>query len=96
MSNVQAEQLAGGESDAAVDIIEELRLRTWARLNYVPPEERSESWHPVVLDEMRCRDAEMAGGDTTRAETERGAVDPEAGRSIEPSLSAKPVAALKA
>ncbi len=34
-----------------LDFIEELRLRRWARQNYVPPEQRDVSWHPVVLDE---------------------------------------------
>jgi hypothetical protein len=42
-----------------VDFIEELRLRRWARQNYVPPEERNSSWHPVVLDEMDRRDLEV-------------------------------------
>ncbi len=40
--------------------IAELRLRRWARENYVPePERRSSSWHPVVLDEMRRKDEEL-------------------------------------
>lgn len=41
---------------ADIDFIEELRLRRWARENYVPTDEREESWHPVVLDEMRNKD----------------------------------------
>jgi hypothetical protein len=41
-----------------LDFIEELRLRRWARQNYVPPEERDSSWHPVVLDEMDRKDLE--------------------------------------
>ncbi len=36
-----------------VDVIDEIRLRTWARRNYTPRAERNEDWHPVVLDEMR-------------------------------------------
>lgn len=36
-----------------VDVIDEIRLRTWARRNYTPLAERNEDWHPVVLDEMR-------------------------------------------
>lgn len=40
------------------DFIEEIRLRTWARENYVSEDERDESWHPVVLDEMRIKDGE--------------------------------------
>jgi hypothetical protein len=38
----------------------ELRLRRWARLNYVSPDRRPASWHPIVLAEMSCRDAELA------------------------------------
>jgi hypothetical protein len=41
-----------------VDFIEELRLRRWARENYVPATEREHSWHPVVLDEMIRKDLE--------------------------------------
>jgi hypothetical protein len=41
-----------------VDFIEELRLRRWARENYVPRHEREVSWHPVVLDEMNRKDLE--------------------------------------
>ena len=42
-----------------LDFIEELRLRRWARQNYVPPEQRDSSWHPVVLDEMDRKDLEV-------------------------------------
>ena len=41
-----------------LDFIEELRLRRWARENYVPRGRREKSWHPVVLDEMDRKDAE--------------------------------------
>ena len=41
-----------------LDLIEELRLRRWARENYVPPDKRQRSWHPVVLEEMRNKDHE--------------------------------------
>jgi hypothetical protein len=44
---------------AEVDFIEELRLRRWARENYLPPEQRRPDWHPVVHDEMTRRDTEM-------------------------------------
>ncbi len=43
-----------------LDLASELRLRRWARLNYVAPDRRPSSWHPVVLAEMECRDAELA------------------------------------
>jgi hypothetical protein len=46
---------------AEVDFIEELRLRRWARENYVPQQERElSSWHPVILDEMARKDREMS------------------------------------
>jgi len=42
-----------------VDFIEEIRLRRWARENYVPADERDESWHPVVLEEMHSKEVEQ-------------------------------------
>jgi hypothetical protein len=42
-----------------VDFIEELRLRRWARENYVPREQRELSWHPVILDEMDRKEVEV-------------------------------------
>jgi hypothetical protein len=45
-----------GEAD--IDPIEEIRLRTWARQNYAPVEERDASWHPIILDEMDKKDHE--------------------------------------
>jgi hypothetical protein len=44
---------------ADLDFIEELRLRRWARENFVPPSERQLSWHPVILDEMNRKDVEV-------------------------------------
>jgi hypothetical protein len=41
-----------------LDFIEELRLRRWARENYVPAGLRQPSWHPVVHDEMKKKDHE--------------------------------------
>lgn len=43
-----------------VDFIEELRLRRWARENYVPAPERDTAWHPIILDEMTRKDGEYA------------------------------------
>lgn len=43
-----------------LDFIEELRLRRWAREHYVPGERRELAWHPVILDEMARKDAELA------------------------------------
>ena len=44
---------------AELDFIEELRLRRWARENFVPRSERQLSWHPVILDEMNRKDVEV-------------------------------------
>lgn len=48
------------QSEEPVSMIQEIRLRKWARQNYVPAQWRcDEDWHPVVLDEMHRRDAEL-------------------------------------
>ena len=48
------------QSEEPVSLIQELRLRQWARRNYVPAEWRRDTdWHSIVLDEMRRRDAEL-------------------------------------
>ena len=41
-----------------LDFIEELRLRRWARENYVPRTERSQSWHQIIHDEMGRKETE--------------------------------------
>lgn len=41
-----------------LDLVEELRLRRWARENYVESEARLAEWHEVILDEMTRRDLE--------------------------------------
>jgi hypothetical protein len=43
---------------AEMDFIEELKLRRWARENYVPRDKRQHSWHPVVHEEMEKKDYE--------------------------------------
>ena len=43
-----------------IDMIQELRLRCWAREHYVTPADRDEFWHPIILDEMKKRDQELA------------------------------------
>jgi hypothetical protein len=45
---------------ATLDLVEELRLRQWARLNHVPAEQRCAEWHPVILNEMLMKDADIA------------------------------------
>jgi hypothetical protein len=42
-----------------IDPVEELRLRRWARENYLPAAQRRPEWHPVILDEMLARDDEL-------------------------------------
>lgn len=37
-------------------MIEELKMRRWARENYVPKDKRAHSWHPVVHEEMEKKD----------------------------------------
>lgn len=41
-----------------LDLIAELRLRRWARENYVPTPQRDASWHPIILEEMGRKDIE--------------------------------------
>jgi hypothetical protein len=52
-------------TSAELDFIEELRLRRWARENYVPREQREAEWHPVVLEEMDRKDEELTVADVT-------------------------------
>jgi hypothetical protein len=49
-----------------MDLIEELRLRRWARENYVPPERRDRTWHPVIHDEMKKKDGEKFSSNQRR------------------------------
>jgi len=44
----------------ATDLVEEFRLRRWARENYVAANARDPGWHPLVLDEMRRKDQDQA------------------------------------
>ncbi len=41
------------------DLVEELRLRRWAREHYVAAGSRDSTWHTIILDEMRRRDDEL-------------------------------------
>jgi hypothetical protein len=43
-----------------LDLIEELRMRRWARENYVPTVKRESTWHPVIHDEMVRKDREWS------------------------------------
>jgi hypothetical protein len=42
-----------------IDFIEELKLRRWARENYVPQPKRDRMWHPVIHDEMGRKDRDL-------------------------------------
>jgi hypothetical protein len=52
---------------AELDFIEELRMRRWARENYVPPSERKHTWHPVIHEEMEKKEHEAKAPSTTPA-----------------------------
>jgi hypothetical protein len=52
---------------AELDLIEELRLRRWAREHYVPSEQRQQAWHPIIRDEMARKDLEAAEAETAPA-----------------------------
>jgi hypothetical protein len=54
----RAMKATGASKSVDLDLIEEFRLRRWARENYVPGDKRDESWHPIVLDEMTRKDRE--------------------------------------
>jgi hypothetical protein len=49
-----------GSGVVELDLIEELRLRRWAREHYVPRDQRKQAWHPVVHDEMGKKDTEAS------------------------------------
>jgi hypothetical protein len=49
-----------------LDFIEELRLRRWARENYVPRPHRQNNWHPIVHEEMEKKDGEGYEADVPR------------------------------
>ena len=42
-----------------IDFIEELRMRRWARENYVPQPKRDGTWHPIIHDEMGRKDRDL-------------------------------------
>ena len=43
---------ANVDSQIDVDVVWEIRLRTWARKHYVSSTYRNRDWHPIILDEM--------------------------------------------
>jgi hypothetical protein len=54
---------------AELDLIEELRLRRWARENYVPPHQRQDGWHWIVLDEMTKKEGEGSASNSSAAQS---------------------------
>ncbi len=46
------------DQETSIDPVEEIRLRTWARQNYIPRELRDDSLHPIILEEMSRKDRE--------------------------------------
>jgi hypothetical protein len=47
-----------------LDFIEELKLRRWARENYVPQTKRDGAWHPIIHDEMTRKDRDLRASGT--------------------------------
>ncbi|NQV23236.1 MAG: hypothetical protein HQ518_02615 [Rhodopirellula sp.] len=57
-----------GNDRRELDLVAELRLRQWARRNYVPAAQRRDSdWHAVVVNEMRRIDQDNRLAETTQA-----------------------------
>jgi len=50
-----------------IDFIEELKLRRWARENYVPQPKRDGTWHPIIHDEMGRKDRDLRTTGATAA-----------------------------
>lgn len=46
------------DSQQDIDVIDEFRMRTWARQNYMPADDREDGLHPVVVDEMLRKERE--------------------------------------
>lgn len=56
-----------GNDSRGLDLVAELRLRQWARRNYVPAEQRHDSdWHAVVVSEMRRIDRDLKLAERTQ------------------------------
>ena len=64
---VLGERVMSSSVLAELDFIEELRLRRWARENYVPRGERKHTWHPVIHQEMEKKDHESGSPSATPA-----------------------------
>jgi len=50
-----------GNDSRELDLVAELRLRQWARRNYVPAQQRHDAdWHAVVVNEMQRIDRDFS------------------------------------
>jgi hypothetical protein len=67
LSLVNEERVMTSSMMSELDLIEELRLRRWAREHYVPCGQRQHGWHPVVHDEMLKKDRETGDGESNTA-----------------------------
>ena len=47
------------QAAVALDLVEELQLRRWARENYVPKSCREAGWHRVIHEEMDRKEQEL-------------------------------------
>ena len=47
------------QSTLSMDLVEELRLRRWAREHYVSPSQRDTDWHSVVHEEMARKEQDL-------------------------------------
>lgn len=52
--------MAAVVSASELDLIDELRMRRWARENYVPTTQRDATWHPIIHEEMSRKDRESS------------------------------------
>lgn len=59
-----------------LDVLEELRLRRWAREHYVSSAERDATWHPIVREEMEQKDREIADAELLRPRRPAGGLVP--------------------
>lgn len=66
-SHMNTSVIRDPEVEGKFDVVEEMRLRTWARQNYAPTEQRDKEWHPVILDEMKRKDKEAVSQNTVLA-----------------------------
>ena len=47
------------QAAASLDLVEELRLRRWAREHYVVASQRDAGWHPMIHEEMARKEQDL-------------------------------------